>query len=319
MKKPLKIEITSFEFKQFVSKNELIDNKQLFFSPTGRPVMISSKWKTNDKLYKLICSLLFYTQFLLNDYQIGLRFFCIENEIKNYPICQCGNKILKTLKNKHFNKFCSQKCANKYTNYNKENVYGKELSKKIWNSRRKNGNGNLSLEHKHKLSEIHKKNETIAKFKNTCLEKYGLENPGILGAYYSKAGLNYIKKFIKDNNIDENLCYYKGGGINGNEYFQMVFDPTKQKYVYFSYDLIVLNENKEINLVLEYNGSWHYTKKEMEADPNSPSHPYKTKILTKKEVYQKDLLKLNHIKQKCNHILIYWEKTKQLKNYEECY
>ena len=100
----------------------------------------------------------------------------------------------------------------------------------------------------------------------------------------------------------------------------MIYDPNKNKLVYFSYDLIVFDEFlKEINLILEYNGPWHYSKDEVKKDPNSPSHPYKKNITSKKQVYEKDLFKLNYIKRKCSNILIYWEKDKKLQKYEECY
>jgi hypothetical protein len=117
------------------------------------------------------------------------------------------------------------------------------------------------------------------------------------------------------------LCYFKGGGINQTEYFQMVFDPTQNKHVYFSYDLVVFKDEnlEEFDLVLEYNGSFHHTKIEVEKDPNSPAHPYKSKVASKLETYNKDKLKLDHIRAKCKNILIYWEKTKKLQSYEECY
>jgi hypothetical protein len=321
MKRQLKVDIGEFDHHNFYTKEDVIKHKSLFFTANGVPSMIGAKWLKEEKLFNLMSSLLFYTKFLKNEYSIGLRFYCVEHNLTDYPKCKCGKEIKKVFNNKQFNKFCSQNCANQYTNYEKENVYGEEMSKKIWDTRRSNGKGLLTADHKNKLSNVHLLEETKEKFKKTCIAKYGVENPGVLGAYFSKSGLTYIKKFIIDNHINEKLCYYKGGGINENEYFQMIYDPKKQKQVYFSYDLVVFkNENlKEIELVFEYNGSWHHSKQDVEKDPNSPGHPYKNNVMTKKEIYEHDILKLEHIKQKCKNILIYWEKTKQLQRYEECY
>src|SRR5208283_2625271 len=77
--------------------------------------------------------------------------------------------------------------------------------------------------------------ETMEKFKAICMEKYGVENPGVLGAVASKAGEKYIRNFISENKIDESKCYFKNGGINKNEYFLNVYDKKLQKYVFYSY------------------------------------------------------------------------------------
>lgn len=312
--------IKDFKLDPTYSIEELILNKQLFFAKNGKPIIIYNKWKNEKKLEKLMSTLLFYTSFLEESkFLLSLRFHCIENNLINYPICECGKLIKKNFNGVHFNKFCSQNCANKYTNSLKEGVYGKEMSEKIWKTRRENGHGTLSIEHKDKLSKAHKTKETQEKFKQTCLKKYGVENPGVLGAYSSKSGEKYIREFLNDRNISEKRCYFKNGGINNKEYFQMIYDESKQKHVYFSYDLIIFkNEDlKEIELVFEYNGPWHYNKEDVLIDPNGPSIPYKTNKLTKKETYIKDKLKLDHIN--CDNILIYWEKSEKLQKYEKCY
>jgi hypothetical protein len=311
------LEIKEIKIENVISKEEILKNKDLFFAKNGKPIVVYSKWKNNKVLNELLSSLLFYTSFIKEDkFLLGLRIHCVENNINEYPTCKCGNTIIKIWNNLKFNKFCCQSCANKYTNYEKEGVYGEEMSKRIWNTRRKNGKGLLTTEHKRKLSIAHKTKETKDKFKKTCLAKYGVENPGVLGAYFSKAGEKYIKQFIKDNNINESDCYFKNGGKNGNEYFQMIYDEDKKKQAYFSYDFVVLKENK-IELVLEYNGPWHYTEKDILIDPNGPATPYKNNKLTKKETYLKDKLKLNYID--CDNILIFWEQTNKLEKYEKSY
>lgn len=314
--KPVKIEeIIPYPY---YNVNEIIKNKNEFYNTCNIPISINQKWKTDIFLYQLISSLIYYTRFLTKTYQINLRFYCIEHNIIDYPICKCGKKIIKVTKNSKFNDYCSQSCANRYSNYDKS-IYTEEMYKKIWKTRKKNGNDKFSSKHKENLSNSHKSEKTINKFKKTCIEKYGVENPGVLGAYYSKAANKFIKTFIKNNDIDENKCYYYGGGISGKEYFQMIYDNNKQKNVYFSYDLIVFDENENISLVLEYNGPWHYSREEIIIDPNGKGVPYKTNNMSKKEIYYNDKLKLEHMYLKCKNILIYWEKTKLLQRYEECY
>lgn len=100
-----------------------------------------------------------------------------------------------------------------------------------------------------------------------------------------------------------------------------------KKKRYSSYDLVVFSDYQSydtknlnnIDLVLEYNGPWHYTKQELVKHGNEPAVPYKINnkfIYTKYQVFIMDQCKLNHISKYTNNILIYWEKTKTLSKYK---
>ena len=140
-------------------------------------------------------------------------------------------------------------------------------------------------------------------------------NPGVLGAYSSKSAEKYIREFIKENNIRENCCYFKNGGISGREYFLNLFDEKIDKYIYLSYDLVVIDEFRNIILALEYNGPWHYRKCDVDIDPNGPSTPY-IKSRSKIESYSFDILKLNLIFEKCKNVKIYLEREKIIEEYD---
>ena len=167
-----------------------------------------------------------------------------------------------------------------------------------------------------KLKDSANKESVKNKKIKTCEEKYGIKNPGVMGAYASKSAYLFIKKFIEDNNINDALCYYKGGGINGKEYYQMIYDDVKSKYIYVSYDFVLFKDDKlkEIDMVLEYNGPWHYTKEEVELDPKGNSSPYKNSK-SKMEVYEFDIKKLSHIP--ASKKLIFWEKTKKMEIFKD--
>ena len=264
-------------------------------------------------LLNLIKNIKYHSNFLPNDEKLKPRIKCILNDIKSYQICRCGEKITKLNKSSLsvnvFNLYCSQKCSNRYTNYEKSSEFYKKVSINIVKTRRKNNSYIPTDSFKYYL----RNKENYDNFKKICKEKYGVENPGVLGAYSSKSAEKYIRSYISENNIDENKCYFKGGGINNKEYFKCVIIDDKKRYM--SYDLVVIDDNNKILLVLEYNGPWHYKLDDIKLDENGPATPYK-KSKTKLETYNFDLLKLNTIFVECKNILIYWEKIKKLENYD---
>jgi hypothetical protein len=228
--------------------------------------------------------------------------------------CKCGKQILKIKiyngKCIGLNGYCSQSCANKYTNYKKSKIFYKEVAKKIAETRRKNG----SYVPSENFKNYNKFQKNREKTKKILVKKYGVENAGVLGAYSSKSAEKYIRGFLKSNNIKEENCYFKNGGINGKEYFQVVqFNGVKK---YFSYDLVVFDDNKQnIVLVLEYNGPWHYTLTECVNNPQKKSTPYKNSK-TIQETYNDDMFKLNTIKTKCPNIYIFWEKQNKIVKFD---
>jgi len=124
---------------------------------------------------------------------------------------------------------------------------------------------------------------------------------------FSKMAFDYIKKFLKLNNIDESLCYFAQGGINGKEYFY--FDKEKQKLVMF--DLVVKNINTgKIELVLEYNGPFHWSLNEALQEPNKPATWFKGCTTTRLESYNHDVYKLNIAKRISDSVIVFWHKNK---------
>jgi hypothetical protein len=265
-------------------------------------------------LQEIIDNIFYYTS------KFNLKFADRVNLILTKDItgkeCLCGKKILKikTYNGKciGLNDYCNQSCANKYTNYKRSKEFYKEVSTKIVKTRKEKKNYIPSDNFKN----YNKTESNRIKNKQIIKEKYGVENAGVLGAYSSKSAESFIRNYLNKHKIDENKCYFKNGGINNKEYFQVVYSKELKRNVYFSYDLVVFNDDlTEIILVLEYNGPWHYNLEEMQNNSNKPATPYKNSK-TIKETYDFDLFKLNTIKKKCDKILIYWQKEKKIIEYD---
>lgn len=311
----LKCILVEFEkLKQIILDNFIIENK---ITPIFRRKYFIDK--IGESVFK---SIFYYTRHLIKDSTFKHRIFCILNNINEYPKCKCGNIITKTfensLKNFSYNLYCSQSCANRYTNFKKPKEYYKAITKKVVKTRKKNNSYKLSPKHR----EVFWSEESNIKRKETNLKKYGVANPGVLGAYSSKAAFNYITKFLEENNIPLKHAYYKNGGVNNKEFFQYIsIDNGENKYV--SYDLVVFEDvnsakNKDLSkiiLVLEYNGPWHYKKDEVIFSKSEPATPYKNSK-TKLESYNGDVFKLTHIRKFCDNILIYWEKSDTLEKFD---
>ena len=135
--------------------------------------------------------------------------------------------------------------------------------------------------------------------KKTLYENYN--NGSNMTPRFSKMAYDYIIKFLKDNNIPENLCYFANGGINNKEYFQRINGNIR------FYDLVVLNEKtKEIDIILEYNGPFHYRLNEVIEDPEGPNTWYSSCKTTKLESYNIDMEKIVHAKLISNNVYVYW-------------
>ncbi len=294
--------LSIIDLKELILKNIIINNR---ISPS----ISSYDFIIKNNLLEMMSNIKYYTLFLPESENIKTRTFCILNNITEYPKCSCGKDIKKF--NKKFNSYCSQSCANRFTNYLKDPLFYKELSKKIVKTRRANNSYIPTDNFKNYLKDKNNYN----KFKESCFKKYGVYNPGVLGAYSSKSAELYIRNYIKENNIREDRCYFKNGGINNKEYFLNVYDGLTKKYIYLSYDLVVIDDYKNIIEVLEYNGPWHYKEFDVNINPESLATPYPMSK-TKKETYNFDILKLNTIFVKCKNIKIYWEKEKKIEKYD---
>jgi hypothetical protein len=145
--------------------------------------------------------------------------------------------------------------------------------------------------------------DVIKRRRETLLKRYNTSNTLRIQPRFSKMAYEYIKNYIKQNNLDVSCCYYAKGGINNREY--VYFDSDTQKHIMF--DLVVINnETKKIELIFEYNGPFHWTEDDVRQDPYSSSTWFKTNSMTKLESYNYDQYKLNIAKKISTNVVVYW-------------
>ena len=251
------------------------------------------------------------TAWMPDKFTLIQRMYCIYSGINEFPRCpHCGGGIEKMRQHfsQGFNKYCCQKCSRAETNP----LTGKTadevalMHKKIGAHRL---GTTLPEEWKSRLSEAASKSVVKEKKMATCKCRYGVSNPGVLGAYCSASATRFICDFLKENKIEEDRAYYKGGGVNKSEFFQNI----DGKYV--SYDLVVFKNAEaarckdmgQIDLVLEYNGPWHYLEIEAESVGEKPASPY-PKSKTIREVIDFDKKKMNHMLRFTPDYRIVWQK-----------
>ncbi len=153
--------------------------------------------------------------------------------------------------------------------------------------------------------------ETIRKRLNTIEQLKKTKRGFILNNKSSKAAFNYIKKFITNNNLDENKCYFQNGGHNKKEWG--LYDNESKKF--FQYDLVCFNDKNEIELILEFNGPFHFTYEETLLTPDVNPCPWYGKF-TIKGIYEKEILKLNASKRISSKVLVFWQKYNKLVEYK---
>lgn len=271
----------------------------------------------------------YYTNFLKRNVDIKERLFCIKSDIKEYPLCEYCKKELSTFKRNftdgYYGKFCSARC-NRMVNHpwiDKPEEEKKKIQEKRVKTNREKGNYIFSEDHKKKMSEKALSKEVKEKKRKTNLERHGVENAGVLGAFHSKSATEYIIKFLKEMNISPDRCFYHDKENDKREFFQMIHIPFLEKKKYCSYDLIVFETKKDaevknldtVELVLEYNGPWHYLKEEVDGHENEKAVPYKNNnsyMYTKAEVYEMDKLKIDHMKKYAKEIYVFWERHDRL-------
>jgi len=300
-------------------KNNVITLKNQINKNLGRPWYI-------DILNKIIKE----TSFLPKDSSTKCRIFCILNGIKEISKCEVckinDSKFQGSFDNGYF-KYCSKSCVNSIgsSKLRRSEETRKHQGKKVSEKRKINGSYFVSDETRKKQSLRALTKETKEKKKKTNLIRHDVENPGVLGAYNSKAGYRFIKSILVKITLKKNRCYFYNGGVNKKEFYQDIYNNITKKYEYTSYDLVVFKSKeaaknkilKEIDFILEYNGPWHYTYDEMLHDPNSPSTPYDN-TKTKKESYDHDIKKYELIIKYTDKVYIYWEKTKIFEVFKKC-
>ena len=294
------------------------------------PKNLEKRWYIeNNDLIPFITSVFWFTSFLNSKVKLKERLFCIKHSIDRYPRCQRCNNISTHFNpnfiNGYYSKFCSRKC-NREANNPISFLSQKQLkmrNKKISNTNKKARQNGLPEEWKHKLKVAACKLSVQNKKAQTCLERYGVRNPGVLGAYHSQSASEYIKKYLKLKSIHENRCYFYDKTLNKKEFFQNIFVPFLTKHRFFCYDLVVFKDKSsarektldQIEIVLGYNGPWHYKLEELGKNANFPAVPYKngnSYNFTRQEVFNMDQIKLTHIYQYTPQVYVYWENTKQI-------
>jgi len=175
------------------------------------------------------------------------------------------------------------------------------LRKKICGNWVNNADEYIARINKMKLA--YQNSDITKRRRRTLLARYNTSNTLGIQPKFSKMAYNYIKEYIKQNNINESCCYYARGGINNREY--VYFDAEKQKHI--MYDFVVINpDTKKIELILEYNGPFHWTLNDVLRDPNSLSTWFKTNSITKLESYNHDQYKLDIAKKISKKVIVYW-------------
>jgi hypothetical protein len=261
------------------------------------------------------------------DSNLSEMIYCIYHELSQRPVCPVCFSVssFQGFQN-GYSKYCSKNCYWKdLPNYDygfvtKNPEKRKALSRKAADSRIRKGSYNFSEIHKENLSKSAKK--SMPKKRKTNKEKYGVENPGVMGGLSSKAANIYIKTFIAQRNIDIECCYFHDEELNKKEFFQMIRVPNSNKLKYVQYDLVVFKDKEaaakknleDITLVLEYNGPWHYTLKETLEDPYSPTTPYRknTNNTQKTQSFIVDKMKRIHLS-KVKDYYTFWEKDGSLR------
>lgn len=150
----------------------------------------------------------------------------------------------------------------------------------------------MSVEWRQALSTAAKRSDVKHAKAKTCKERYGVENPGVLGAFSSRAATDFIKRFLAFMEIDEDRCMFKAEGKR--EFYQNIVVSWSDKQRYVSYDLVVFRTHEgcvradmsDIELVLEYQGPWHYRPWEV-MDERQPATPYPNS-LTKAQILEID-------------------------------
>lgn len=159
--------------------------------------------------------------------------------------------------------------------------------------------------------------------KETNLEKYGVDSPmkileisqksvatriinnTFCRSNYSLEARNYIRTYVDKKGYSLDQCAFSD---IENNLFEWGF-YYKDRWIL--YDLVVFElgfrGNKNYILeILEYNGPFHYTKKDVIERGNFPAYPWKSKKITIKESYEIDKIKEEFAKSLTKNFTIIW-------------
>jgi hypothetical protein len=215
----------------------------------------------------------------------------------------CGDRTKFIDMNKGYRPYCSGRC---YLSQNMEsNLHRLTDQQKELKSR------NLSLvmtgrkfspESREKMSATASRADVKRAKALTCKRRYGVENPGVLGAYSSRAASQFILRFIEYFGIEKERCLFKTE--TQHEFFQNVAVSWSSKKRYVSYDLVVFktpaacssHRTDDIDMVLEYQGPWHYSPEEITGHEDEPATPY-PRSLSKIQTLEIDIAKRERIRE----------------------
>lgn len=253
------------------------------------------------------------TYFLNENYDLKSRIWSIANNITKTPVCKvCGSptKFIKNFTDGFFQKYCGRSCSRKDNNplINKTEEEKASIYKKIGRKNRF-----FSEKWRKNMSLAAKKPSVQEAKKKTNLIKYGVENPGVLGAYSSKESFNMINRiFLKV--FKEEQCQY---ACKGKREFFVNIDNNV-----VAYDLVIFNNKIRYHhrnpddyvLFFEYNGPWHYEEFEIQGHENEQATPYVTntskKKLTKLQTFKQDNIKKDFAIKNSLCFITYWSKRK---------
>ena len=156
--------------------------------------------------------------------------------------------------------------------------------------------------------------ETHIKRRQTMLDRYGKTSTLNLHGRFSKPAFIFLRKFCKNNDIDESTCYFNRGGINNKEYYQILEINGVKRFC--SYDFVKMGVDNKIDMIIEYHGPYHYHNYQVVADPLGSCVPFQKHSLTKRESFDRDCAKIAHALTISNKVGVYWIFKKQLIYYK---
>jgi len=158
----------------------------------------------------IINEIMSLTSFLPQEYPLGSRIYCIKNNLKEIPSCECGSPLI--YRSGRFTKTCGKKeCIFKE---NKKNLLKKYGVDHIFKDRERMKKSYLE---KYGVDNPQKSEKIKNKTKQTNLKRYGVENP-----FQNEE----IKNKIKGTNKKR---YGTDWYISSNEYKQKIKDSFQQK------------------------------------------------------------------------------------------
>jgi very-short-patch-repair endonuclease len=230
-----------------------------------KQISFAIKHSHNDIYYELIK----ITQFLPINVEFIERIYCVLNDIKEHPKCQCGKLLNYRCFSVGYRKHCSSKCShndiktlNKYKETNL-NRYGVNNISQIKNVKEKKHLASLK---KYGTDCVLQSKIVKAKIKNTCLKKYGVNhyNKTLEGRKFNRLkALNKIS-FQKNNGFPVSPFIGKNEIKFINELQQYCNYTIKQNINidgYFPDGLI-----EELKLCIEYDEKHHNIKKQLKHD-----------------------------------------------------